>query len=192
MPFGLTDRRLRTRYKVRIPFTLKANGQEVRGMTRNISLLGISAYSSSSMSGATESVQCLLNLPETPAPLVAHGTVIRCEPLPEPHPDGSHEIGVFFKEFERDGEADLSRFLNRLMRQEQSAIQAGYKALKRRLADRKRRRRLQAEAKRKRKLLRLKKRRLRLLAKARRKKGRPGRPRTASKRRRRGSSRRAA
>lgn len=175
MPFGRADRRLRTRYKVRIPFALKGNGQEVRGLTRNISLLGISAYSNSPVSGVVEPVQCLLNLPETSGPLVAHGTVIRCESLLEPHPDGTYELGVFFKEFEGEGEADLSRFLNRLMREEQNAIQAGYRQLKRRLAARRQRKRLEARRKKKRRLLRLKKRRQRLAKAKKRPVGRPRR-----------------
>lgn len=174
MPFGRADRRLRTRYKVRIPFALKGNGQEIRGLTRNISLLGISGYSNSTITGVVEPAQCLLNLPETSGPLVTQGTIIRCEPLSEPHADGSHEIGVFFKEFEGEGEADLSRFLHRLMREEQNAIQAGYRALKRRLAARRQRKLLEAKRKKKRQLLRLKKRRQRL-AKAKRPVGRPRR-----------------
>lgn len=152
------DRRLRTRYKARLPFTLRGDGEEVSGTTRNISLLGISAYSRSSVS-QIQPVRCLLDLPQHPQPLVAQGTVIRCEPLEQPHPDGTHEIGIFFKEFEGTGEADLSRFLRKLQEDERSAIQAGYRALKQRLAARKRRKRLAALRKRRRMLKRLRRKR---------------------------------
>lgn len=152
------DRRLRTRYKTRLPFTLRSDGQEVSGTTRNISLLGISAYSHSPVS-QIQLVRCLLELPQHPQPLVAHGTVIRCEPLEQPHPDGTHEIGIFFKEFEGTGEADLSRFLQELQDEERAAIQAGYRALKQRLAARKRRKRLAALRKRRRMLKRLRRKR---------------------------------
>ncbi len=152
---------MRARYKVQVPFLLKSNGQEVRGTTRNISLLGISALSESSVS-QVQPVQCLLDLPNVPQPLIAHGTVIRCEPVSRKLPEGSHEIGVFFKEFEGTGETDLTRFLTQVLQDEQSAIQAGYRALKQRVADRKKRKRMEALEKRKRKLKRLRRRKARL------------------------------
>lgn len=159
MPFP--DRRMRARYKVQVPFVLKGDGQEVRGTTRNISLLGISAYSESPVS-QVQPVQCLLTLPDFQQPLVAHGTVIRCEPLPQSIPEGSHEIGVFFKEFQGTGETDLSRFLSHVLQEEQSAIQAGYRALKQRVAARKKRKKREALEKRRRKLKRLKRRKAQL------------------------------
>ena len=159
MPFQDADRRLRTRYKVRVPFTLKTDGQEVRGTTRNVSLLGISAYSNSSVS-QIQQVQCLLDLPQRPQPLIANGTVIRCEPLGQPHPDGTYEIGVFFREFPGHGESDLTRFLEQVQDDERSAIQAGYRALKQRLAARKRRKRLAALRKRRRMLKRQRRKRM--------------------------------
>lgn len=186
MAFRGLDRRLRARYKVRVPFVLRNNGHEVPGITRNVSLLGISAFSNTSVSGV-QPVQCFLNLPNRQHPLVANGTVIRCELLREPHPDGSHEIGVFFKEFEGSGETELSKFLQQVLEEEQSAIQAGYKALKERLAARRRRRRLEERRKQKRRLERLRRRRLRLarqkrLAAKKRGRGRP-RKQTSPKRR---------
>ena len=184
MPLATAERRLRTRYKVRVPFTVRGDGQEVRGTTRNISLLGISAYSDSSIS-QVQPVQCLLNLPDQPQPLVANGTVIRCEPLPQPHPDGAYEIGVFFKEFEDAGEADLARFLEQVQSDERSAIQAGYRALKQRLAARKRRKRLAALRKRRRMLKRLRRKRMLERQKRLRKtqKVRRGRPPSSTKKR---------
>ncbi len=161
MAFKGNDRRMRTRYKVRVPFVLKSNGEEVHGTTRNLSLLGISAYSDSSIT-QIQPVQCHLNLPNSSSPLVAHGTVIRCEPLAQPNKDGSHEIGVFFKEFEGTGESDLSKFLRQVSQEERNAIEAGYRALKQRAAARVRRKRLEALEKRRRKLRRLRKRRQRL------------------------------
>lgn len=166
MPFRspdrrVADRRMRARYKVQVPFLLKSNGQEIRGTTRNISLLGISAHSDSPVS-QVQPVQCLLTLPDYEQPLVANGTVIRCEPLPSPGQEGSHEIGVFFKEFQGTGEADLSKFLSNVLQEEQDAIQAGYRALKQRVAARKKRKKKEALEKRKRKLQRMKKRKAKL------------------------------
>lgn len=188
MPLRGPDRRLRARYKVRVPFLLRDNGGEVHGITRNVSLLGISAYSDTAV-GRAQPVHCLLNLPNRPHPLVAHGTVIRCEPLGQPHPDGNHEVGIFFKEFEGSGEADLSRFLQRVLQEEQSAIQIGYKELKQRLAARRRRRRVEEQRRKKRRRERLRRRRLRLarqkrLALKKRRRGRPPKKkmRTARKR----------
>jgi len=168
MPFGEAERRLRARYKVRVPFVLKSSGHEVRGTTRNISLLGISAYSDSQVS-QVQPVQCVMSLPEFQRPLIANGTVIRCEPLDLPNPDGSHEIGIFFKQFEGTGEGDLLKFLDHVLQQEQSAIQAGYRALKQRIAARKKRKQMEALEKKKRKLKRLRRRQAKL-AKAKKKK----------------------
>ena len=161
MRLDSSERRMRARYKVQVPFLLKSNGQETRGTTRNISLLGISAFSDSPLS-QVQPVQCLLDLPDSQHPLVANGTVIRCEPLSQKLPEGSHEIGVFFKEFEGTGETDLTRFLSRVLQDEQSAIQAGYRALKQRMAARKKKKRMEALEKRKRKLKRLRRRQARL------------------------------
>ncbi len=158
MPFKGPERRNRTRFRVRLPFTLKSNGDEVRGTTRNISLLGISAYTNRPLP-QVQPVQCLLELPEKPQPLVVHGTVIRCETLPEPHPDGSYEMGVFFKEFPETEESALERFLDQVAQKERQAIQEGFRALQQRLAARKRRKRQELLAKRKRRLARLRKRR---------------------------------
>lgn len=169
MPFGGSDRRMRARYKVQVPFLLKNNGQEIRGITRNISLLGISANSNSSIS-QVEPVQCLLTLPDYNQPLVAHGTVIRCEPLPQSSKEETHEIGVFFKEFQGTGEADLSKFLRNVLQEEQDAIQAGYRALKQRVAARKKRKKKEALEKKKRKLQRIKRRKAKQQKKKSRKK----------------------
>ncbi len=157
---------MRARYKVQVPFVLKSNGHEVRGITRNISLLGISAHSDSSVS-QVQSVQCVLTLPSFSQPLIAKGTVIRCEPLSEALPEGSHEIGVFFKEFEGSGETDLSKFLSQVLQEEQSAIQAGYRALKQRVAARKKKKKMEALKRKKRTLKRLKRRKDRLSKKKR-------------------------
>ena len=161
MPLRGSDRRMRARYKVQVPFVLKSNGHEIRGITRNISLLGISAHSDSPVS-QVQPVQCVLNLPDSDQPLIAKGTVIHCEPLEKSASEGSHEIGVFFKEFEGTGESDLSKFLSQVLQQEQTAIQAGYRALKQRVAARKKKKKLEAIEKRKRKLKRLKRRQARL------------------------------
>ena len=161
MPFNTSNRRMRARYKVQVPFLLKSDGHEIRGTTRNISLLGISAFSDSPVS-QVQPVQCVLDLPGSEHPLVAHGTVIRCEPLSQKLPEGSQEIGVFFKEFEGKGETDLNRFLTHVLQEEQGAIQAGYRALKQRVAARKKKKRLEALEKRKRRLKRLRRRKARL------------------------------
>ena len=161
MPFRGMERRLRTRFRVRLPFVLKNDGQEVRGTTRNVSLLGISAYTDAPLS-QVQPVQCLLELPKRSRPLVANGTVLRCEPLAEPHPDGPYEMGVFFKEFPGGGEPILSRFLDRLEREDEEAIKAGYRILQQRIADRRRKRHLEVQRKRRRRLARLRRRRLRL------------------------------
>lgn len=161
MPFRGTERRLRARFRIRIPFVLRSNGHEVRGITRNVSLLGISAYTDAPMP-QVQPVQCVLELPKQPKPLIANGTVIRCESLTQPHPDGPYEMGVFFKGFPEGGEPILSRFLDQLAREDREAIKTGYRLLQQRVAERRRRKRLEAERKRRRRLARLRRRRLRL------------------------------
>lgn len=155
------ERRLRTRFRARIPFVLKSDSQQVRGVTSNISLLGISAYTDSPL-GPVQPVQCALEVPQTHQPIVAAGTVIRCEALPDPHPDGLYQMGIFFKEFEARGESSLTRYLEELQHKEQQAIQAGYRDLKKRLTARKRRKQMEALRKRRRKLARLRRRKRRL------------------------------
>ena len=161
MAFRGLERRLRTRYRVRVPFTLKGANQPVRGATRNISLLGISAYAESSLP-QVQPVQCLLDLPSKPEPLSVDGTVIRCTPSQTPHPDGPYEIGVFFKDFQGTAESELMTFLIQVADQEQEAIRDGYKELKQRMAARKRKKRTEELRKQKRRKERLRKRRLRL------------------------------
>lgn len=170
-----SDRRLRTRYKVRVPFTLKSNSEEIQGVTRNVSLLGISAYSDSTISNSVP-VQCALHIPHQQKPIIAHGTVIRCEPLPDRHADGGNEVGVFFKQFDGTQEQDLDRFLRKVLDDERLAIQAGFKELRQRAAARKRKKQRAVKVKQKKKEERLRKRRLRQLAKLRAKKRGPGRP----------------
>jgi len=153
-PVRGSERRLRARFRVHLPFILKSNNQETHGTTRNISLLGISAYTSSPIA-VSQPVHCFLKLPQAPQPIVAGGTVIYCEPLPEAHPEGSHETGVFFKEFQDKGESTLAGFLERVRQDEQKAIKAGYRVFQKRLADRRRRKRLKALQKSRRKRARL-------------------------------------
>ena len=186
MAFRGAERRLRSRFRVRLPFTLQSNGQEIEGTTVNISLLGISGYTSGPLT-REQSVTCLLRLPEQQQPLVVHGTVIRCEQLPEPHPDGSCQTGVFFKQFpEPSAEAVLTRFLNRKAQEQQEALKAGYKALRQKLAERRRRKRTEAALKRRMRLKRLLRRRRRLAELKRKKlhprrRGRPPKRRSARK-----------
>lgn len=161
MPFKGRERRLRTRFRIRVPFVLITNGQEVHGITRNISLLGISAYSEAPVAHV-QPVQCHLALPQSHSPIIAQGTVIRCAPLVQPHPDGSYEIGVFFKGFQATGEAVLTKFLDRKAREERVALKAGFQALKQKLVQRRRRKQREALQKRRRRAQRLQRKRLRL------------------------------
>ncbi len=161
MPVAVAERRLRTRFRVRVPFVLKGNGQEVRGTTRNISLLGISAYTQGPLP-VVQPVQCLLELPQEPQPLTVNGTVIRCEQLPEAHPDGPYEMGVFFKAFQKKGEAALLKYLEQMAQEEQSAIKEGYRVLQQRITARRRRKQLEELHRKRRRVERLRRRRLRL------------------------------
>ncbi len=149
-----SERRLRARFRVHLPFILKSNDQEIHGTTRNISMLGISAYTRSPLE-VSQPVHCFMKLPQAPQPLVAGGTVIYCEPLPEAHPEGSYETGLFFKEFQDKGESTLASFLEQVRQNEQKAIQAGYVVFQKRLADRRKRKRLKALEKNRRKRARL-------------------------------------
>ena len=155
------ERRNRMRFRVRLSFILRNDGQEVRGTTRNVSLLGIAAYTVGSLPPA-QPVECFLELPGHDKPLVAKGTVIRCTMLSETHPDGPYETGVFFKEFEGKGETTLTKYLEKIVRKEEAAIHAGYKAFRERLTARKRRRRLEELQKKKRRAQRLRRKRDRL------------------------------
>lgn len=160
---GVVDeRRNRTRFRIRLPFVLKNNGQEVQGTTRNISLLGIASYTHQPIEPARP-VICLLELPHRPAnPVCARGTVIRCAPAAESHPDGSFETGVFFKEFDGEGETILSKYLHRILQREETAIRAGYKAFRKKIAARKRRKRYEELRKKKKRSERLKRKRQKL------------------------------
>lgn len=161
MPFQGAERRLRARYRVRVPFVVKSSTEQIRGTTRNISLLGISAYADHPLP-AVQPVQCYLELPRISRPIIANGTVIRCESLSEPHPDGPYELGIFFKGFQKPGETTLARFLHQIERQEQAEIKVGYLALKKRLAQRRRRKQMEELRRRRRRQERLRRRRLRL------------------------------
>lgn len=130
-------------------------------MSRNVSLLGISTYADGPLPAA-QTVQCLLELPDHPKPVVANGTIIHCDSLAQPHPDGSYEIGVFFKEFEERGESTLARYLELISNKEETALKAGYHALKQKIAARKRRQKAVLLKKRKRRQARLQRKRRRL------------------------------
>jgi hypothetical protein len=162
MGFGGEERRGKTRFRVRLPFLLKANGFEAPGTTRNLSLLGIAGYTSTPLT-LGQVVDCHLEIPKPALSIISHGTVVRCDALTEPHPDGTYEMGVFFRTFEPNNESLLTRFLNHLSREEDSAVQAGLRAFKEKIKARKRRKRLEALQKKRRALARKKKR----LAKAR-------------------------
>ncbi len=153
------DRRLRSRFRVKVPFSLKNSSQEVAGTTRNISILGISAFTNAPID-MTQPVQCILKLPAGDHPVTVSGTIIRCEQLPESQPEGSYEIGVFFKEFQDRGDVALQRFLQQVGSEEEQAIKAGYIVLKQRLAARRRRKRLETLRKRRRQLARMRRKRL--------------------------------
>ncbi len=161
MPLGGPDRRLRTRFRVKLPFLLKGADKDVEGITRNVSLLGVSSYTKGPLPQG-QPAQCILELPSESQPVVANGTIIHCEPLAQPLAGSSHEIGIFFKEFESAGESTLARFLEQISRKEESALRAGYQVLKQKLAARKRRKRLEAARKRRRRLARLRRKRQRL------------------------------
>lgn len=161
------ERRLRTRFRVQLPFILKDNEHEIHGATRNISLLGISAYTDAPL-GISQPVHCFLKLPKASQPIVASGTIIYCEPLAEPHPEGGYETGVFFKEFQNKGESGLASFLEQVRQNEQKAIKVGYIAFQKRLAERRLRKRLKALRQKQRKRARLL-RKKRLLQKQKRK-----------------------
>ncbi len=164
------ERRGKIRFRVRLPFTLRSNGLEIHGATRNLSLLGIAGYSHTSLA-LGQAVDCQVEIPKALTPITAHGTIVRCDPLTEPNPDGTHELGVFFRTFDPNQETLLTRYLRKLSRAEESAIQAGYRAFQEKLKARRRRKRLEALQKKRRALARKKKRqaKARLLAAKRRK-----------------------
>ena len=168
MPFGGPDRRLRTRFRVKLPFLLKGAEKEVEGITRNVSLLGVSSYTKGPLPQG-QPVQCILELPSESKPVIANGTIIHCETLAISLAEGSHEIGIFFKQFESTGESTLARFLEQISKKEETALRAGYQVLKKKLATRKRRKRLEALRKRRRRSARLRRKRQRLAQEKRRK-----------------------
>ena len=157
--FSGPDRRHRTRYRVRIPFVLKGGDKEIRGQTRNVSLLGISGYATGPMD-AVLPVQCVLNLSEGYGSMTVNGTVIRCEPLSQPTTDGNYEVGVFFKEFQERGETTLEEFLLKVGHQEEDAIKQGYLLLKQRQLARRKKKRVEALKKRRRQQARIRKKKL--------------------------------
>ena len=149
------DRRLRARYRVRLPFTLNIENQEpIHGLTRNISLLGISAYAQQPAQ-QVKPIETILELPNGNPSVSVTGTVIRCQPLEQPNPDGPYEIGIFFKAFREDGEARLSDYLAKVSSDEKAEILAGYRELKQRMAARKKKKQLELRRKKQRKLKRL-------------------------------------
>lgn len=155
--FRAAERRGRTRYRIRIPFTLKGNGDPVQGTTRNISLLGISAYSKGPVD-QVRPVDCCLEIPASSGrQVIARGTVTRCHPMAHPNPDGSFEIGVFFREFRLEDEKTLTHYLESVSSKEQAEIATAYKELKKKLADRKRRKQAELRKKRLKRLARLRK-----------------------------------
>ena len=156
------ERRLRARFRTRVPFVLKSNGTEVRGTTRNVSLLGISAFMEKSFSPG-QSVQCILELPlGMESPVIATGTIIRSESASFAQPEGDQEVGVFFREFQEKGEGILSRYLRQIAREEQETVKKGYKLLRERIAARKKRKRTEMLLKKKRRAERLRRRKQRL------------------------------
>ena len=156
------ERRLRARFRARLSFVLKSNGTEFRGTTRNVSLLGISAYMGESLSPG-QSVQCVLELPSSmDSPIVVQGTVIRSERSSFQQPEGDHEVGVFFREFQEKGEGILLRYLRQIAREEQETVKKGYRVLRERIAARKKRKHLEALMKKKRRVERLRRRKKRL------------------------------
>ena len=164
MAFQGPERRLRTRFRVRFPLTLKNGSIQIQGMTRNVSLLGVSAYADGSLPQA-QSVHCMMELPSESKTVAATGTVVHCEPLSQPHPDGSFEIGIFFQDFEERGESTLARYLEHISDKEETALKAGYRAFKKKIAARKRRKQLEAVKKRRRKQPRQRKKQRRLAKK---------------------------
>lgn len=169
------ERRGRIRYRARLSFILKSNGQEVRGITRNVSLLGFAAHTDGSMSQA-QPVECLLAIPRRREPLLIRGTITRCEALAQPHPDGPYETGVFFKEFEEKGETLLVKYLERSAQHEEAAIKAGYRAFRQKIRARRRRKRLEELRKRARRTARLQRKRRRLARQKRMALSRPQKP----------------
>ena len=161
MPFGGPDRRLRTRFRVKLPFLLKGAEKEVEGITRNVSLLGVSSYTKGPLPQG-QPVQCILELPSESEPVTANGTIIHCEAMTHPSAEGTHEVGIFFKEFEDAGESTLACCLEQISKKEESALRVGYQVLKQKVAARKRRKRLEALRKRRRRLARLRRKRQRL------------------------------
>ena len=161
MPPRGTDRRLRARFRVSLPLLIKGPHQEIEGVSRNVSLLGVLAYAKGPFSQG-DPVQCVVELPSESKPAVANGTIIHCETLASPVPEGSHEVGIFFKEFQERGESTLAKFLEQIAHKEESALKAGFQALKQKLTARKRRKQLEALQKRRRKQKRLRRRRQRL------------------------------
>lgn len=106
---------------------------------------------------ASQPVECHLNLAGSTEAIVAVGTIIRCDPALQPNSDGAYEVGVFFKQFQGNGESILSEFLQQIGTQEEDAIKSGYILLKQKQVARKKKKRLEAIRKRRRQEARLRK-----------------------------------
>lgn len=119
------ERRRRQRVDVALPIKIEYNKKRISTRTKNISILG--AYIETDREipiGTTLDIKIVI-----PKKILARvykhrrisctGIIFRCHPVAAVEEKNRYGIGIFFRSFEKEGEKDLSAFIDRVLLHEQ-------------------------------------------------------------------------
>ena len=135
-----SERRRRIRFRATLPIRIHAQDTDLRGETRNVSLLGASAITDRPAPEGVP-VTAEMDLPGGGGPPIRmEGTIVRSVSLNLPG-DARYEVGVFAMRFHDQDELRLSQYLDQIQMAEYAAVRAGYKALREKIRQRQAKRR---------------------------------------------------
>jgi len=118
------EKRRHRRVTVGLPIKLEYNDQIIESRTKNISSLGACLEIAQPMAiGIALAIE--IRLPNKPSakPKVINcsGAVSRCQPKNNSSSEKVYETGVFFRSFFGKGENEISRFIEKILSEEEKA-----------------------------------------------------------------------
>jgi hypothetical protein len=120
----IKEKRKRRRVDVALPIKLEYNQKRLLARTKNISVLGTYIEVDRAIPLGT-AINIKINIPraklltaKTTKEIKCAGTIFRCQPIVSLESRRQYGIGIFFRFFFKNGEKELSRYIDCLLLQE--------------------------------------------------------------------------
>lgn len=112
----IKEKRRRRRIDVALPIKIAYNNQRITSETKNISVLGTYLETEQTIP-VGEALEITIKIAKNKL-IICQGIVFRCQAIPLAQAKVEYGIGIFFRSFAKNGETDLSGYIEYMLQEE--------------------------------------------------------------------------